>query len=456
MGKSGLVGRVVAIAALAAVVLIVAVVLLGSATSYTVKANFLDASQIVKGNLVEVAGDSVGQVTDLQLTPNGQAQITMHITDPGYQPLRQGTVATVRQASLSGVANRYIDLRLPPGEPPTIPNDSVLPTTSTNSAVDIDQLFDTFDPATRRSFSGVIRGLSTLYGGQGATLNRAYYYFNPELASSSALFNEINYDTPMLERFIVASAGFVTNLASRQTQLTGLIGNLDHATGAIASQRTALASALQRLPPFFTQADSTFSNLNTTLDRLTPLVNDSKPVAVALRPFLAQLRPFARDARPTLRDLSALIHSNTPNSDLLALVNSEPAVRNIAIGPVQANGTQRPGAFGASTQALNTGTPELAFARPYAPDLQGWFNDFGTSGDQDALGAASRSQPEVNAFANIDGVLSPIPAGLRNAAFNAVANLNQRNKCPGAAEHGTVYKPSPDFNCDPTQTLPGS
>jgi hypothetical protein len=39
--------------------------------------------------------------------------------------------------------------------------------------------------------------------------------------------------------------------------------------------------------------------------------------------------------------------------------------------------------------------------------------------------------------------------------FGSLATLNQRNRCPGAGDHGTVYKPAPDFNCDPTQTLPG-
>ena len=36
----------------------------------------------------------------------------MAITDDRYKPLREGTEALVRQASLSGVANRYIDLQL--------------------------------------------------------------------------------------------------------------------------------------------------------------------------------------------------------------------------------------------------------------------------------------------------------------------------------------------------------
>ena len=40
------------------------------------------------------------------------------------------------------------------------------------------------------------------------------------------------------------------------------------------------------------------------------------------------------------------------------------------------------------------------------------------------------------------------------------AALNQRNRCPGGAEHpaedgSAPYKPTPDFDCDPSQVLPG-
>lgn len=446
----------VALSVLAAAVIVVAILLLTSGTSYKVKAYFQNASQLVKGNLVQVAGSKIGDVSDLQLTKDGEAEVTMNITDGNYRPLHRGTIATVRQASLSGVANRYIDLQLPPGNQAKIPNNGVIPATNTNSAVDIDQLFDTFDAPTRKATSGVIRGFATLYGDQGKPLQRAYLYLNPELASSSRLFNEINFDTPLLERFIVASSKVVTDLAARQNDLSGLVDHLANATGAIASQKAALASALQQLPPFMRQADTTFLNLRHTLDVLTPLVNHSKPVAKALRPLLAQLRPFARDARPTLRDLSALIKSPTPNSDLISLTNSTVPLRDIAIGPVQANGASRPGAFPVSTDALNQSTPELAFGRPYATDLESWFASFGTSGDADANGASSRSAPNVNAFAVLNGTLTPIPDNLRQQVFSQVANVDQRNRCPGSAEHGTVYKPAPDFNCDPSQTLPGN
>ena len=57
----------------------------------------------------------------------------MDITEDGYKPLREGTRATVRQASLSGIANRYIDLQLPPGDAPaTIKDGGLIATDKTH------------------------------------------------------------------------------------------------------------------------------------------------------------------------------------------------------------------------------------------------------------------------------------------------------------------------------------
>ncbi len=127
MGNSKVIGRVVAAAAVIVVLVVLVVVLFGGPPPYTVKADFQDASQLVKGNLVEVGGNSVGHVTDLELTPNGQAEVTMQISSSDLTPLHQGTIATVREASLSGVANRYVDLQMPGGNPPKIPSGGVIP-----------------------------------------------------------------------------------------------------------------------------------------------------------------------------------------------------------------------------------------------------------------------------------------------------------------------------------------
>jgi hypothetical protein len=127
---------------------------------------------------------------------------------------------------------------------------------------------------------------------------------------------------------------------------------------------------------------------------------------------------------------------------------------------VHVNGQDRDGAFPASTQALKDATPEIAYLRPYTADLLGWFDDFSHSGTYDALGAASRVGIHASAFAVLDGQLSPVPPELREQAFKAAAATNQTNRCPGGGDHRSgdgsrPWKPSPNYNCDPSQVLPG-
>src|SRR5215208_7652697 len=108
MGSVSVAGRIAAVLAVVAAVVVVAVLLFaGGGGGYTVKARFQNASQLVKGNLVQVSGQAVGKVENIDLTPDGQAEITMSIDDD-HAPLRRGTRAIVRQASLSGIANRYV------------------------------------------------------------------------------------------------------------------------------------------------------------------------------------------------------------------------------------------------------------------------------------------------------------------------------------------------------------
>src|SRR5690348_8423021 len=129
MRNSRMVGRIVALAAVVIGVAALVVVLMNdSGTDYTIHARFLNASQIVKGNLVQVSGTPIGKVTDISLTPNGQADLTLNITKDGFAPLHEGTRATIRQASLSGVANRYVNLDLGPNNGPKLPQGYVIPT----------------------------------------------------------------------------------------------------------------------------------------------------------------------------------------------------------------------------------------------------------------------------------------------------------------------------------------
>ncbi len=456
--------RAAALAAVVVVAVVVAVLLLRSpGDDYKVKARFQNAAQVVKGNLVQTGGAPIGTVENIDLTPNGEADVTMKLKGD-YAPLRRGTLATIRQASLSGVANRYIDLRMAPQSGAKIPSGGVIDQDSTTTAVDLDQLFNTFDPATRKALSGVIQGSAVQFKGKGKQFNEGIAYLNPSLAASSRLFRELNRDMPLLERFIVSSSQLVTDIADRRDDLAGLVDELATTTTAIGNQKQALAESIGRLPGFERRANTTFVNLRGALDDLDPLVNASKPVAKKLRPFLAELRPLAHDARPTLNDLSKIIKRPGAANDLIELTGLQVPLRDVTTRKVQANGKQRDGAFKASQDALKGNTPEFSFFRPYTPDLLGWFDDFSHSGVYDALGAVSRVGVHANAFALAGaggaGQFEVIPPELRGQALQATLTRRQNDRCPGGGEHETddgsgPYKPTSDYPCDPSQVLPG-
>ena len=77
--------RVVAVGAVLAAAIIVAVTLLGGGSGYRVHARFVNASQLVKGNLVQVAGRAVGAVERIELTKNGRA--TLYLRQPSKRPI---------------------------------------------------------------------------------------------------------------------------------------------------------------------------------------------------------------------------------------------------------------------------------------------------------------------------------------------------------------------------------
>ena len=457
MRNASVIGRVVAVAAVAIVIVAVVVVVLRGGRSYQVHAIFQNASQIVSGDQVEVAGNGIGTVSNIELTPDGQANLTLDITDPTYQHLYPGTLATVRAVSLTGIANRYIDLRLPPARAGVrpIPDGGMIPSQNTTSAVDFDQLFNTLNAPTRKSIQNLIQGSALEFQDQGKLVNTAWQYLNPAIASSSMLFAELNKNTTQFRKFIVQTANLSSDIAQRSSDLSGLVSHLSTTTQALASQHTALGQSIQRLPNFLALADTTFVNLRTALNDLTPLVNTAKPVAPKLRTLLEQLRPLAQDAVPTVKDLSRIVSTPGPSNDLTDLVRLAVPLAAATVKPVTANGKVRPGAFPQTTTALNQTTPELSIARPYAVDLTGWFEGYSHPGFYEGTGIDNRVEVDLNLFSLQTGTLSLLNPIFQSLSQAGLLISGQGDRCPGSMERGGTYYPESGFPCNPSEVPTG-
>src|SRR4051812_36429734 len=443
--------RGIALGALVIAGIVVAVVLLNGGDTHPYKLRFQNAGQLVKDDDVQVGGRRIGSVRKIELTDDNQAEITVEV-EKGFVPLHEGTRAVVRATSLSGIANRYIALTPGPNNADELDDGAVIPADKTTSPVDLDQLFATLDAPTRKGLQNLVQGFATQYEGREAQANAAARYFNPAIATTSKLVNELTHDQAALKALLRNGAKVSGALAARGSTLTDLVSNSNQTAAAIGDEREAFVRDLQLLPVTLRRGNSTFVNLRATLGDLDRLVAESKPVAPKLAPFFRELRPLVRESRPTIHDLRVLIRRNGADNDLIDLLHKTPGLEKAA----------KP-AFANTTKALRRSTPVLGFIRPYTADFVGWFRDFGQgAGNYDANGHYARIQPIFNSFSYTDnpagGVLTPRPQG--SNPFTGLTTGNYR-RCPGAASQPNVDGSAPwrdsdgKLDCDPSLVIPG-
>jgi phospholipid/cholesterol/gamma-HCH transport system substrate-binding protein len=437
------VARILATAALIAAIALAALAMFGGGSSYKVKAVFDNAGQLVRGNQVRVGGQPVGTISDIALDDNANAIVTMEV-DEAVAPLHDGTTATIRASSLSGIANRYVSLKPGPNSNRKIDDGGRIGSDETSAPVDLDVVFNSLDAKTREGLRNVIRGYGDWYDTRGADAGQATKYFAPFLSSGSELGQELTLDQAVLERFVKDGARTVSALAERRDDLAGLVVNTNQAMAAIGDESVALQRALELLPVTMRKANTTFVNLRGTLDDLEVLVNESKPATKKLAPFFRELRPLVSDLRPTIADLRDLIRLPGEGNDLIDLTAAQPRLARLTSS-----------VFPRAIQALDRSQPVISYARQYTPDLAGWFTKFGeVAAYYDANGHYARVMPVFSpARRNPDNTLEALPPQQRTEGYRR----GILRHCPG----GSVQPPPdgsapiPAEGCNPADTPPG-
>lgn len=444
------IARGIALAALVAAVVVVGVVLLRNGDTHEYSALFENAGQIVKGGNVQVGGRPIGKVTDIELTDDNMAKVSFKVED-AYAPLREGTQAEIRLASLSGVANRYLTLDMGPANAKPLDDGATIGADDTTTPVDLDQLFNTLDPETRKSLQKVIKGSATYYAGKGEQANMAAEYFNPALSTTRRVVNELTRDQEALSALIGEGADVTQALSARSDDLTDLVSNANATARAIADERVAFTETLTMLPDTLRRANTTFVNLRATLDDLDVLVAESKPATKELAPLLRELRPLVRDARPTIADLRTLVHRRGADNDATDLLRKTPKLEQVATP-----------SFRDTTKALNDSLPVLTFARPYTPELVGFFRDFGeATSNYDANGHYARIMPMVTPFQFTDNPAGGLLTPRNPASVVSGATTGNYARCPGAASQPNADGSAPwrdtdgELDCDPELVPPG-
>jgi phospholipid/cholesterol/gamma-HCH transport system substrate-binding protein len=406
-----------------AVVVLIVLVMFEGGSSYTLNANFQNASGLVTGNLVMIGPATVGSVQSISLTPNGQAQVKLGLNS-GVGPMPEGTVARIYENSLSGIANKYVVLE-PGSSPERIPSGGLITAQNTQSQVSLDQLFDTLDPLTRTGLRQFIQGEAASIEGRAYAGNRTLKYLAPGLYSTSQVTRELTRSEPEFDDLLVQGAKTMQLLGSRTAQLSQLVANTNSTMGAIASQSQALEQTLSLAPAALSHSTQTFAGLRSTLDVLTPLVRESIPANRHLAEFLTALNRLTVSSIPTVASLNALIRNPSGNGDLISLLQATPSLARLAAA-----------AFPRMIKEFNNSQPQVDYFRQYTPDVVGALTNLGQIGGYyDANGHYARTQPWFGAFGV--GSANELTSIFPSQRFQGLQNVHQR--CPGGA-----VQPSPD------------
>jgi phospholipid/cholesterol/gamma-HCH transport system substrate-binding protein len=401
-----------------------------------------------------------GTVKEIALADDGQALVKMEVSEE-YAPLPQGTHATVRSQSLSGIANRYVSITPGPDNAPQLSDGALITDVDTTTPVDLDQLFNALREPERKGLQDIIQGSATVYAGRAAEANETYRYLSPALTAADALFRELNKDQQVLTDFLVSGARVMTAIGERRDDLSASVANANEALGAIASQNSSFDRALRALPPALRQANTTFSNLRVALDDLDPLVETSKTATRDLAPFLRRLKPVVKRSVPVFHDLARAVGRKGKNNDLADAAGKFAAVENAAAR-----------ASAPAVEALRDSEPTVANLRPYAPELMAGIGKLGqVAGYYDADGHYLRAEPAGLGLFNFNAatqVLEPIPESQIFDGYGPFGgpNFDAFRRCPGGATQAIAGSnpfsdppliggaPAP-ADCDPADVLQG-
>ncbi len=434
--------RWVAGGALAVVVAAVVYLVFFGGGGATYKFELENDSQLVLGDQVQVGGVPVGSVTAITLTHDYHAAlITIHI-EGSLVPLHRGTTAQVRVPSLTTVAGRYVSLSPGPNNEPTLPPGSTLPAGSGEGTTDLDQLFDTLNPRTRKGLQEYFVGESEEYAGASQAFGTDLEYFGPFLSSADHIFAELNKDQRTFANFLVYSAKALTTLAAHREELTNLVSNGEQGLGALGAEQSSLQRGVAQLPTALQQGNRAFAQLPSTFAALRKLATVAGPDTKTLAPLFAKLTPLVHEAGPVLRDLSVALSKPGPSNDL-----TDSALAMPTLAQELASGSP------ADVKALQESVPVTAFFGPYAPDLEGFVRTFGTSaGYYDANGQYARISAVFNNFkVGANNTLTP------TSPQEGLQGLHSRElrRCPGAgatpspADGSAPFTDEGKLSCDP-------
>jgi phospholipid/cholesterol/gamma-HCH transport system substrate-binding protein len=280
------------------------------AQPYEIKVPFDEATQLAEQSDVRISGVNVGKVQNIVLAPNGrQALATVNI-DNKYGPLPDDTRAILRTKTLLG--ETYIELTPGSNRAPKLADGGTLPAANVAQSVQLDEIFRTFDPETRKAFQTWMQESAAAIQGQGQSLSYGFGQLEPTFASLDRLFRVLDTQRVAIGQLFRNGATSLEALRGREGQLQSLIRSSDAVFETTARRNRDIEALFRAFPTFLDESQLTLDRLKSFSINANPLMKQLVPVANQLSPTLIAFANQAPEAKGFFEGLAPVIE-RAPN-----------------------------------------------------------------------------------------------------------------------------------------------
>jgi ABC-type transporter Mla subunit MlaD len=406
--------------------------------TYRLSVEVPNASTLVRGNDARIGGVRVGIVESIEpiqdpKTGAVRARIDLKL-DKSAQPLPKDSTVVVRSRSALGL--KYLEINKGTSSE-GYPEGSILPLSAAHpKSVEIDQVLDIFDPATRNAAQNNLVAFGDALAGRGPDLNFAFGELRPLVTRLEPVARNLasaKTGVGRLFRALEASAAEVAPVAETQAQM---FVSLETTFGAFAEvARPFIQQTISETPPTLDTLTRTAPRIRTFLGHSATLFADLRPGIKALSessPTVAAAFETGADVLPGAPRLNAQL---APTARTLEAFAQNPGVK---------------GGIKRSTQFFDLLNPTLQFVAPaqtvcnYATLLARNAQDLLSIGD--GIGTAQRflvmSAGQADSFTGVNAPNSengPSSAPANSATFEN-NNYLHSNPYPNTASPGQTHE----------------
>jgi ABC-type transporter Mla subunit MlaD len=334
-------GAIRIVGALGLIALVVVVLLAlsagGSNGSYSVRAIFDSAANIIPGENVKIDGVKVGTVGTVTPTPAAKAAVILNIDNPGFKDFRSDASCTIKPQALIG--EKYVDcLPTQPrveGTPLPPPLQRIkdgqegsgqwlLPVQNTHSPVDVDLLGDINRLPERQRLTLILNELGAGLAGRGSDLHEVILRADPALQELNRVLAILAGENKVLAKLAVDSDRALQPFAAVRARVADYIVQSNTVAKATAAHRGALARNLQLFPPFLEQLGPAMDRIGHFADETTPVFRDLGIAAPGINQAFTNLPAFSSSSSTFFKNLGKTSKLSGP-----ALVAAQPLLTRL-------------------------------------------------------------------------------------------------------------------------------